>query len=211
MDTAQVHIGQQSLAEDGKDIQKVIVEEREDLDKLLAVEAWDVKEWDEAHNSDFIKVYKRKSEDSPIFMIKAYARLDNIPPEKAYRMLADIELRRQWDYLLTDIEAFDRLTPEIDHMYSVLNPPLPIISKRDFCQLRTMVQGYKDTAFIIHFRSVEHPTRPEIKDYIRANTIISGYIFRPLAGGTGCTMTIATQADPKVFPGQFRVSYQSFS
>lgn len=168
------------------------------LDRLLELEAWDIKEWTEVHISKFIQVYKRKDEGSPVIMIKAYTQLENIPPEKVFRLIYDLDVRNKWDTTLTNLKIFGKINENTDHMYSLFRAPLGA-SNRDFCQRRTKSMGYKGTSFIIHFESVEHPECPPIRGNVRAHTYISGYVIRPSQVQRGSTeMVILTQTDIKV-------------
>lgn len=168
------------------------------LDRLLELEAWDVSEWEEAHKSEFIQIYKRKEEDSPVILIKAYSLMRDIPPEKVFRLIYDLDIRSEWDNVLSNMRIFGKINENVDHMYSLFKAPIGI-SNRDFCQKRTKSMGYKNTSFIIHFESVEHQECPPIKGTIRAHTYISGYIIRPSHKYPGSSeMTILTQTDIKV-------------
>eukprot|EP01019_Chilodonella_uncinata_P004258 GABU01005149.1.p1 GENE.GABU01005149.1~~GABU01005149.1.p1 ORF type:complete len:422 (+),score=127.38 GABU01005149.1:65-1267(+) len=167
------------------------------LDKLLEIEAWDVSEWTEAHTSEFIQIYKRKEEDSPVILIKAYTLMRDILPEKVFRLIYDLDIRTEWDNVLSNMKIFGKVNENVDHMYSLYRAPIGI-SNRDFCQRRTKSVGYKGTAFIIHFESVDHPECPPLKGVIRAHTTISGYVIRPSTKFPGSTqMTIMTQTDIK--------------
>lgn len=168
------------------------------LDRLLDLEAWDVKEWTEVHISKFIQVYKKKEEGSPVIMIKAYTQLENIPPEKVFRLIYDLDVRCKWDTTLHNLRIFGKINENTDHMYSLFKAPIGA-SNRDFCQRRTKSLGYKGTSFIIHFESVEHSECPPVKGNVRAHTYISGYIIRPSKTQIGSTeMTVLTQTDIKV-------------
>jgi hypothetical protein len=169
------------------------------LDRLLELEAWDVKDWTEVHISKWIQVYKKKEEGSPVILIKAYTQLENIPPEKVFRLIYDLDVRNKWDTTLHNLKVFGKINENTDHMYSLFKAPFGA-SNRDFCQKRTKSMGYKGTAFIIHFESVEHHECPPIKGNVRAHTFISGYIIRSSQKHIGSTeMTILTQTDIKVY------------
>jgi hypothetical protein len=59
----------------------------------------------------------------------------------------------------------------------------------------------------MHFKSIEHPDMPVRRKIIRADTIISGYIIRPISANR-CSMTIISQNDvkgviPKIIVNRF--------
>ena len=167
------------------------------LDRLLELDALDIKDWLAVHDSEYIRVFKRKEEDSPVVLIKVLATLDSIPPEKVFRLIYDLDIRREWDSVLSSMRTFDRLSEEIDHMYSVYKAPIGI-SNRDFCQRRTKAKNYKGVPYLIHLESVVNAECPQVKGIVRAHTTISGYIIRPGLKGTQSTeMTIFSQTDIK--------------
>jgi len=52
----------------------------------------------------------------------------------------------------------------------------------------------------MHFKSVDHPKAPPKKGVVRANTIISGYIFEEIPdgkGGVSTKLTVISQNDVK--------------
>lgn len=196
------------LGEQNQEIQKAEVNiepERPELDKMLQIESWSLKDWDEKYKSKEITVYKKKEEDSPVVLIKAYLSLDNVAPAQVFRLLYDIELRKKWDKTLATFYNFGKVSEEVDHLYCLINTPFGI-STRDVCQRRTVVSNYKDTAHMIHFTSVERPDCPPVKGVIRATTFISGYIIRPHGPeGRGTAMTMMTQTDIRVNSTHSRV------
>jgi hypothetical protein len=50
--------------------------------------------------------------------------------------------------------------------------------------------------FIIMNHSVIHPKQPEKKGFVRANSIMTGYLVRFKSEGA-CTLTYLTQTDPR--------------
>jgi hypothetical protein len=69
------------------------------------------------------------------------------------------------------------------------------VSNRDFVNQRSWrVTDNKE--FIIMNHSVVHPKQPEKKGFVRANSIMTGYLVRVREDG-GCTLTYLTQTDPR--------------
>jgi hypothetical protein len=167
------------------------------LDRLLELESSNEQGWEEVHKSDYIKILKTSKADSPVVLIKVYVHLPEIPADKVYRMISDVEIRSKWDNVLSKLHVFGKVNEHVDHMYSLYKAPIGI-SDRDFCQRRIRASNYKEVPFIIHFKSVNHADCPPKGGVIRAHTHISGYIIRHSKRGSGCTdMTILTQTDIK--------------
>lgn len=172
-------------------------EQEKHLDRLLELEAALDKDWSEVHKSEFIRILKKSQEGSPVILIKVLVELPNIPPEKVNRMIGDIDIRKQWDNVLSGMRIFGKIDDHVDHMYSVYKAPIGI-SNRDFCQRRIRMSNYKGVPYMIHFKSVNHEECPPVSSNVRANTIISGYIIRQShIFKCGTAMTILTQTDIK--------------
>lgn len=72
-----------------------------------------------------------------------------------------------------------------------------MVSARDYLQKRVIANGYPDeNTLIITYKSVEHEDCPPKSQFIRANTILLGFIVRNLGGGAS-QVTIISQTDIK--------------
>lgn len=170
---------------------------RKHLDRLLLLESTDDKKWEVVHQSNEIKILKTSIPDSHTILIKMYVHLLGISPDRVFKMISELEIRKQWDNILSDLEVFGKINENVDHMYSLYKAPIGL-TNRDFCQGRIKAVGYRDVPFMIHFKSVEHPDCPPKCGVVRAHTFISGYIIRGCQEPDGGTrMTILTQTDIK--------------
>merc|ERR1712137_415368 len=82
---------------------------------------------------------------------------------------------------------------------------------RDFLQFRR-IHGLDDGAILMMFRSAEHADMPEDKWYIRAETFISGYIFRyledeSLGPGPHLKLYLMSCTDIKCFVPKFIINH----
>ena len=72
-----------------------------------------------------------------------------------------------------------------------------IVKPRDYLQRRTIAYGYpEDDSLIVCYQSVEHEDCPKKKNFVRAETILSGFIIRDLGNGAS-QFTIISQTDVK--------------
>lgn len=53
-----------------------------------------------------VNVYKKRADDTPVCMIKAYCLLDH-PPEVVFKAMVDVNVRIKWDKLFNELEVFD--------------------------------------------------------------------------------------------------------
>lgn len=152
--------------------------------------------WELVCSKPNVRVYKKRSDDSPVCMIKAYCQLD-YPPEVVFRAMVDVEVRRQWDKLFSELEVFDPHEYH-DYLYYVVkvkNRQTPIgISRRDWVQKRTYIRDFPEPGSItLYFISEDHPLKPVRKGIVRALTLIAGQVLRPTA--EGCSLTMISQND----------------
>jgi len=72
-----------------------------------------------------------------------------------------------------------------------------MVGARDYLQKRIIANGYPDeSTLMIVYQSVEHEDCPEKRNFIRAETVLSGFIIRDL-GNNASQLTIISQTDIK--------------
>eukprot|EP01017_Pseudomicrothorax_dubius_P025837 TRINITY_DN2832_c0_g1_i2.p1 TRINITY_DN2832_c0_g1~~TRINITY_DN2832_c0_g1_i2.p1 ORF type:complete len:237 (-),score=29.42 TRINITY_DN2832_c0_g1_i2:142-852(-) len=166
--------------------------------RLFDIHYDDPSTWESVLANETIKVWKKKIADSPVVLVKAFATLREVSPNKVYRAIFDVEERGKWETLLYDMRVFEKIDENTDMLYSAVRTPFPI-TDRDFCQLRTFAENYpRENSYAIHFTSTTHPLCPPLKNRVRAETVISGYVIQPSLTFTNSTdLTIIAQTDPK--------------
>lgn len=150
--------------------------------------------WKLVVNKPETKCYQRRVENSPICMIKAFCDV-NFSALTVYTAIWDTAIRRQWDSVFNEFRLIDS-QPDFEVLYYMIKTPFGI-TKRDWLQRRVEIHDFPEPGTIIlHFISCEHPLMPPKKGVIRAETIISGYIIRPVSENT-CKVMIVSQNDIK--------------
>lgn len=141
---------------------------------------------------------KLAKDDSPTVIVRAWAKLYGITAANAMYNIGYFPRRSEWDKVLTDLAVIQaRSLPDFpnDVIYSVFKGYMGVTS-RDFLQWRYI--GFDpDGSGVIIMRSATHPQAAERKNFIRAETTISGYALRPMADGSGCTLFLVSQTDIK--------------
>ena len=74
--------------------------------------------WELVCSRPNVTVYKKKADNTPVCMIKAYCLLDH-PPEVVFKAMVDVEVRMKWDKLFSELAAFDP-HPFHDYLYYVV-------------------------------------------------------------------------------------------
>lgn len=79
-----------------------------------------------------MNVYKKMTGDSPIMLLRTIAHIDNIPPHIVYETIANQEVRRGWDKVLSNFEIIED-DPEkgVSILYYMIKTPIGV-SNRDF-------------------------------------------------------------------------------
>ncbi|XP_056130537.1 START domain containing 14 isoform X2 [Lampris incognitus] len=110
-----------------------------------------------------------------------------------YDVLHDGVYRKKWD--LTMLESVDiaRVSANADVGYYSWICPKPL-KNRDVVTLRSW--QVTDEDYVIVNYSVKHPKHPPRNNLVRAISILTGYLIKPI-GPNSCTFTYLSQADPK--------------
>jgi len=155
-------------------------------------------EWREAYASSDgkVQVWDAKSRDSSINIVKLVAVLSNTDPLVMYDVLHDPDYRKEWDDNMVEGYLIEQLDANNDVGYYSAKAPVALVSARDFVNERSW-RVKEDLEYLIMNHSVVHPKLPEQKGFVRANSIMTGYLVRRNTTGTGCTLTYITQTDPR--------------
>jgi hypothetical protein len=130
--------------------------------------------WDTVKESEMLKVYKKITESSPIAIIKAQLLLKETCVDDAFFAIWDGNFRREWDSVARDFHVVSQTSEDADIIYFYAASPMPsLISNREFVQHRRYVKE-KGMVFIVYW-SADLPDRPVPDNWVRANTILSGY------------------------------------
>lgn len=94
----------------------------------------DVSEWSRICRNESVVVYKKKTEGTPMIMIKAIATLEGFTKETVFTVIYDTAIRQRWDKLFHTFRVVedDQEKQEAVLYYSIKAPFG--ISNRDFLQ-----------------------------------------------------------------------------
>ncbi|KAF4667971.1 hypothetical protein FOL46_002247 [Perkinsus olseni] len=162
--------------------------------------------WDVCVDKTKIKVVKLKSDVSPSVLVRAWATVTDTPAELVLYHIHDFERRVEWDKTFSEMRLLKPSKGDelCDTLYCVLRAPFGV-QARDFLQYRRVfVQPPKnqgDKRYLILMRSASRAEMPEVQlilsSYIRAETIISGYIIEQAADSNDTSLFILSQTDIK--------------
>lgn len=128
-----------------------------------------------------------------IHKIKCKMIIKDVSAATMFDVLHDGQYRKKWDP--TMLESFDiaRLSANADVGYYSWLCPKPI-KNRDVVTLRSW--KVNDDEYIIVNFSVKHPKYPPRNDLVRAISVLTGYLIKPI-GPNSCSFYYLSQADPK--------------
>jgi len=153
----------------------------------------DKESWTSCYNdAGKIQVWYKKSDVSPINEIKIEANWQHINPDDLYDVLHDSTYRRTWDKNAIDNDLIEQIDSKNDIGYYSAKCPTGI-ANRDFVNIRSWQE--KPEHYLIMNHSVAHPNAPVKKNFVRANSIKTGYLIR--RSEKGCVVTYITITDPK--------------
>jgi len=169
---------------------------KEDFDKFKntidAEQGWTLAHEDKKKN---LIVWQQVTPESAINMVKLRAEL-NCPPSVVYDVLHDADYRKEWDESMEEGYCIEQLDSHNDVGYYSAKSPIFTVSARDFCNQRSWWKNPDGSEYIIFNHSVKHDKSPEKKGFIRAWSILSGYLLRPCAGNPDKTLFFyLTQCD----------------
>eukprot|EP00928_Gymnodinium_smaydae_P007946 TRINITY_DN1284_c1_g1_i2.p1 TRINITY_DN1284_c1_g1~~TRINITY_DN1284_c1_g1_i2.p1 ORF type:complete len:687 (+),score=77.93 TRINITY_DN1284_c1_g1_i2:70-2130(+) len=144
-----------------------------EFDFLLQKEAESEIGWDVCFERKEIRVCKTTAGAGVVFL-RGWATLPDIDMRVAFQLFYDVNLRLKWDSVFQEMRLGEQVKGS-DLLYSLIR--VPLVTPRDFLQYRrVMVQD--DGTILIVMRSAEHDDFPEYRGNIRAESFISGYVFR---------------------------------
>jgi len=165
----------------------------EDFDNFKK-EAESTDGWVECFKNEMCTVWSKPNEKSTIHLTRAVAVFKKLDPAILYDTLHDADFRQTWDDKMIEGRVLEQLDPFNEVGYYAARAPIGI-SNRDFVNLRSWKVYPERNEWIIFNHSVVHKDMPDKKDFVRAWSILTGYIIKKT--DDGCTLTYLTQSDPK--------------
>lgn len=132
---------------DGRTIDPDFLELKETVDQ-------DVTEWSRICQNKSVVVYKKKTEGTPMVMIKAIATLEGFTKETVFKVIYDTDIRQQWDKLFHKFLLVEDDEEKLESiLYYSIKAPFGI-SNRDFLQRRKVLHNFPSPGVTyMHFKS----------------------------------------------------------
>ena len=147
--------------------------------------------WSTTVEKKNIKVLRfSPDEESSSVLVRAYARIPNTTAANIFYHIYDPTKRQSWDKNFSAISVTSGDDCEI--LYCQLQAPFGI-TPRDFLQYRKALNEGQTCCIIM--RSAEHAQHPNVPGFIRAESMISGYVIRQR--GPDCDLFLMSSTDIK--------------
>lgn len=160
--------------------------------------AGDLKGWTLAKTKDGTKIYKKKEEGSPIYLIRGDSPEVPATVDEVLEFTNHVENLALVDEMIIKgtakfVEHFDEMNRIIVCAFKL---PFPM-SPREFVWFEHRRRLSDGTGVILAYSTV-HPDCPERKGFVRGEIRESGYVIRPLQEDKAkCTVHYIVQVDPK--------------
>ncbi|XP_042182018.1 START domain-containing protein 10-like [Oncorhynchus tshawytscha] len=149
--------------------------------------------WTARYNKGSVTVWCRDEDCKTIQKLKMRIVCKDVTAETLYDVLHDTSYRKKWDSNMIDTHDIGRLTVNADVGYYSWKCPSPL-KNRDFVTMRSWLPLGND--YLIINYSVKHPQYPPKKDYVRAVSLLTGYLIQSNEENSS-TLYYLTQVDPK--------------
>lgn len=136
-----------------------------------------------------------KTGNSAVF-VKGYVDIESTK-EILFKAIYDQEFRVYWDKVLMDFHIVERESEDVDIVYYYVESPFGV-ANRDFCQKRIVRRNFpqREQDSLMYF-SCENKNAPNVKKFVRAQTLISGYIMEELPDKKGVRLFFVSNNDVK--------------
>ena len=169
--------------------------------KLVSIikEPTDGQGWSQVINEKNSTFYQKIIPGCPFVLVKGVSLIENIPFDVAWKAIADTNLRKNWETLFLNFDSIEK-NPEdnTEIIYFNMEAPFPV-QDRDFLQKKIVLHDYPAKGqVLIHIISTETDKKPPLSKYVRAQTLVGGYLFKELSTfPMRSSITIVNQVDLK--------------
>jgi hypothetical protein len=162
----------------------------QDFDRIRLLSEENGPDWIHPYSKDGVDMWYKETPDSNVYLVRGEAYLRGVSCQAVEECLYNMDVRIQWDIYLQKAQSVERLDANRDVAYYLFKTPLSsLIYDRDFLQARHLKRNFPSEGCVtILYKSIDHPAKPPYKQYVRANTIISGQILTPVAEGVRVTL-----------------------
>lgn len=136
--------------------------------------------WEKVHDEEHFKLWRCPVQGSHLYKYKVFGSYKDIPARAFFNIQLDLEYRKTWDshvLRLEQIEQDEQTGTQV--IYWATQFPLGFLYHRDYVYVRRSTIDKKNNLMTLTARSVDHPSFPVTKDFIRVGDYTSNMLIRP--------------------------------
>ncbi|XP_072938545.1 START domain-containing protein 10-like [Epargyreus clarus] len=161
----------------------------ETLKTLLASEDG----WTLEYEREGVKVWAEDVAHGALRTVKVVAEFEDVEPDALYDVLHDPEYRSVWDTHMLAAEDAGHINVNNDVGYYAMSCPAPL-KNRDFVLQRSWLDTGDEKMILNH--SVYHKDYPPRKGFVRAMSLLTGFVVRNREGA-GSWLGYVSRSDPR--------------
>lgn len=136
--------------------------------------------WEKILDEDHFKLWRCPVQGSSLYKYKVFGSYKDIPARAFFNIQLDLEYRKTWDshvMRLEMVEQDEQTGSEV--IYWATQFPLGFLYNRDYVYVRRSKIDLKNNFMMLTAKSVDHPSFPVTKDFIRVGDYMSNMMIRP--------------------------------
>ncbi|XP_045534687.1 START domain-containing protein 10 [Papilio machaon] len=149
--------------------------------------------WNLEYERDGVKVWAEDAAHGALRTVKVVAEFDDVSPDALYDVLHDPEYRSVWDTHMLAAEDAGHINVNNDVGYYAMSCPAPL-KNRDFVLQRSWLDTGQEKMILNH--SVYHKDYPPRKGFVRAVSLLTGFVVRSRQGA-GSWLGYVSRSDPR--------------
>ena len=146
-------------------------------DEFMELINSDISTWQESEMTENIKIWRRDYDPSTTLCLRMECLFPNVTPDVAYKVLADIRIRKKWDHRLESYEIIEENNDWCMQYNKLMKVNIPFFALRDqlIKQHKKMNYPVPGTHFTVSW-ICEHENYPDGKDgCVRTDALMIGY------------------------------------
>ncbi|CAF4894141.1 START domain-containing protein 10-like [Pieris napi] len=150
--------------------------------------------WNLEYERDGVKVWAEDAAHGALRTVKVVADFEDVEPDALYDVLHDPEYRSVWDTHMLAAEDAGHINVNNDVGYYAMSCPAPL-KNRDFVLQRSWLDTGDEKMILNH--SVYHKDYPPRKGFVRALSLLTGFVVRSRPVGPGSWLGYVSRSDPR--------------
>lgn len=136
--------------------------------------------WEKILDKVHFKLWRCPVKGTSLYKYRVHGSFTDIPARAFYNIQLDLEYRKKWDnhvIRLEKVEEDEETGSEV--LYWATHFPLAFLYNRDYIFVRRYKVDWRQNFMLLMAKSVDHPSFPATKEFVRVGTYMSQMLIRP--------------------------------